>query len=111
MNPPTPRYGVPRSVLTRNKKNEYGLVIPSKNLEDYEPPLDNTANLWSSGTLGKSFNVTNNSKKKMAAAWNQYRKNRNAAKARGNTAKVNEPTLARALFGGRKKMKTRKVRK
>ena len=61
MNPPEiSRYGVPRSVLTRNnfKKNEYGLAIPSKNLEDYEPPLDNGANLWSSGTLGKSFNVT-----------------------------------------------------
>ena len=96
MDPPKiNRYKIPRSRLTNNNRtkiNEYGIPIPSKKVENYEPSLNSTAMLFNSGILPGSTRVRYNvkAKAKRNNAWEAYLQERSKAevKARVNANKT-----------------------
>jgi len=106
------RYRVPKSRLNnvnRTNVNEYGLKIPSKKSENYEPPMNETANLFNTST---GYNYKKEARAKRNMTWAKYQANRSAAAKRnkpknGNTKKNN---TIKTLFGGRRCM-TRKNKK
>jgi hypothetical protein len=101
------RHKMPRSRLTNNtrkKINEYGIEIPSKNVENYKPSLEKTAMLFSSGILPGSTRVRYNvnAKARRNNAWEAYLRKWTNAKAREtkknkNRARNNNGTR-RTLF-------------
>lgn len=93
------RYRMPRPrVLNRSNINEYGLTIPSKKSEDYEPPMNNTAMLIN---FSKGLNYKKEARAKRNAAWKNYQTKRaNAAKS-ANAANRAKNNTRRTLFGGR----------
>lgn len=85
--PPINRHKMPRSRLTNNNRkkiNEYGIQIPSKKVENYEPSLNSTAMLLNSGTLPGSTRVRYNvnAKARRNNAWEAYLRKWTNAKAR-----------------------------
>lgn len=93
--PPINRHKMPRSRLTNNNRkkiNEYGIQIPSKKVENYEPSLNSTAMLFNSGILPGPTRVRYNvkAKAKRNNAWEAYLQERSKAevKARVNANKT-----------------------
>jgi len=89
------RHKMPRSRLTNNNRkkiNEYGIQIPSKKVENYEPSLNSTAMLLNSGTLPGSTRVRYNvnAKARRNNAWEAYLRKWTNAKARANKTKKNK---------------------
>jgi hypothetical protein len=67
----------------RIKINEYGLNIPSKELENYTVNLNTNALLWNAGTLpgSKPFNYRNKAKVNFKNTWEGYLQQRAEANA------------------------------
>ena len=108
------RYRVPKSRLNNQNRmniNEYGLKIPSKKSANYEPPMNETANLFNTST---GYNYRKEARAKRNMAWAKYQVNRSAAVARKNTTKntssKNNNSTKKLAFGGRRCM-TRKNKK
>ena len=77
-------------VLNRRNTNEYGLTIPSRRSENYEPELNNTAPLLNL-TNPDGFNYRKNALAKRNAAWANYKSRRNAKAA----AAIKKPPVKR----------------
>lgn len=96
------RYRRPKARLSnKNRKNinEYGLMIPSKKNENYEPDVKENALLWNSGLLtGKSYNFKNTAKANKKNTWNEY------SRQRKNMAKKNITRKNKNNNGTRKKL-------
>ena len=80
-----------RTRLTNNERrkiNEYGLVVPSTNSENYEPNLNSRALLWNAGTLPgtRAYNYRNQAKVNKKSAWNEYVEQRARAEANANNS-------------------------
>ena len=107
------RYRVPTSRLTNANKNrmnvnEYGLKIPSKKSENYEPPMNNSkVNL-----LSANYNYKKEARAKRNMTWAKYQANRAAAATRNkpkNTNSKNTNNSTKKLaFGGRRTRKNKK---
>ena len=95
--------------LTRTERSEInsrGIAVPSRNVKNFEPNVNENVLLWNSGTLtGKPFNYRNKAKMNFKNTWEGYlkqRANANAlAKKRPNNTKrkiKNNNGTRRALF-------------
>jgi hypothetical protein len=87
------KYRRPRARLTKNNRkvfNEYGLVVPSKKSENYEPNVNDHAVLWNSGMLPgkKTYNYRNKVKVNKKTAWNEYLEQRGKAETKNNKNKT-----------------------
>ncbi|NBO71624.1 hypothetical protein EBV26_14260 [bacterium] len=111
MEPPPVRNNKRKSKgrLTRNERSEInsrGIAVPSRNVKNFEPNVNENVLLWNSGTLtGKPFNYRNKAKVHFKNTWEGYlkqRANANAlAKKRPNNTKRNNKNTngtRRALF-------------
>jgi hypothetical protein len=110
MEPPAiEKYRRPKPRLTRNNRKEInsrGIAVPSRNVKNFEPNVNENVLLWNSGTLtGKPFNYRNKAKVNFKNTWEGYlkqRANANAlAKKRPNNTKRNNKInngTRRALF-------------
>lgn len=107
------RYRVPKSRLSNTNQNrmninEYGLKIPSKKSENYEPPMNNTELLLNGST---GYNYRKEARAKRNMAWTKYQANRAAAASRNKPKNSNSNNkkngTRKTLFGGRRCMTRR----
>jgi len=114
MEPPPVRINKRKSKgrLTRNERSEInsrGIAVPSRNVKNFEPNVNENVLLWNSGVLpgSKPFNYRNKAKVNFKNTWEGYlkqRANANAlAKKRPNNTKRNNKNnnnngTRRALF-------------
>jgi len=94
----------------RNKINEYGLKVPSRNSENYQPNLNSHAVLWNAGTLPgtRPFNYRNKANLNKKSAWNEYLEQR--AKAEANASGSNTRRNKNKKGNNGKKNNTRNKR-
>jgi hypothetical protein len=98
------KYRIPRSRLAninKRNRNEYGLTIPSKNVKNYEPGLNEHVEL-----LGPLGNYKQRAVNQQAYNWSKYMNTRNTvrmARNANNTRKVNTGKV------NTRKVNTRKV--
>ncbi len=85
MEPPSiGKYRIPKARLTNKNRqniNEYGLKVPSKKSQNYEPNLNKTAVLMNSS----GFNYKKNAAVAQKSSWNNYLKQRANANAKANS--------------------------
>ena len=83
-NPPEiVRYKKPRRFTNRNRNvNEYGLRIPSKNSNNYQPNINKNGVVLVNATTGYNFKKKANNNAKQA--WANYTRKRNQMKKNGN---------------------------
>ena len=86
------------------KLNEYGLEVPSNNVNNYTPNVNEGANLLSATT-----NYMKNAIQKRNVAVRAYKEERARRMANGQTVKKTNRRVGRKLFGG-KKTRTRRNR-
>uniref|UniRef100_A0A6C0ANG6 Uncharacterized protein n=1 Tax=viral metagenome TaxID=1070528 RepID=A0A6C0ANG6_9ZZZZ len=97
MEPPPVRNKGPRTLrrLTEPEMleiNEHGLEIPSRNSKNFEPNLDKSALLVSTGTLAPKYNYRNKAKANQENTWEAYLKKRANAEARAKGNRSNRNT-------------------
>lgn len=97
------RYREPKPRFTNTvNTDEFGLKIPSRQVVNYEPGINENAPLFD---VASGFNYRVEAKRKMKETWAKYLAEREKAKANAvseNKKKNNKNTTSKKLFGGRK---------
>ncbi len=86
--------------------NEFGIPVPSNNINDYVPGLNNTALLFNSS--GRSY--MNNARNAMKAAKNLYIKQRETAIQNLEENMAGAPPRKRGKYNSRRRRMTRRNR-
>ena len=107
------RYRVPKPRITnRVNTNEYGLKIPSRQVVNYEPGINDHAPLFN---ISSGFNYRVEAKRKMNETWATYLAERKEAKeakeakatSENNQTNAHKNSTGKQLFGGRKSTRSK----
>ena len=94
------RYREPKPRFTNTvNTDEFGLKIPSRQVVNYEPGINENAPLFD---VASGFNYRVEAKRKMKQTWATYLAQREKAKATAVSENKKKNTTSKKLFGGRR---------